>query len=215
MTNAYQCPTDRSLARRATGADNAEKRVETLTAELASAKSAPTRSARAARKPKRSSTPRAGEIRELGASLKAYKGSATKARNEATILKRELSPESRPIGAMKLGKAPGDEAARAEAIEAAFTSGPTEIVFSDGKREIRELAPLIVDASAWQETPRGRVLNHEPLLEPGFINKPELRLAGFGLLNEAGVQVAYHALPDVITILSGQRMQIPKGCIRF
>jgi hypothetical protein len=90
-----------------------------------------------------------------------------------------------------------DEAAdRAAELEAAFAQDTTELVFSDGKREIRELAPLTITGDAWRETPHGRVLNHEPLLEPGDCTREQMILRGFGLLNEAGDQVAYAPLND-------------------
>jgi hypothetical protein len=101
------------------------------------------------------------------------------------------------------------------ALEAAFAADTTELVFSDGKREIRELAPLTVTGDAWRETPNGRVLNHEPLLEPGDCQRQEMELRGFGLLNEAGEQVGYCALPDAITIGRNQRFQLPHNTIRF
>lgn len=195
-------------------ADAAEKRVETLSTDLATAAERADAEAKARQDAEKALDAARGEIADLGKSLRAYKGSATRARAEALVLKRERSPEARPIGAMKPPRSEEEAAARAAALEAAFADGPVELVFSDGKREIRELAPLVVDALAWQQTPHGRVLNHEPVLEP-VGPRAEMKLAGFGLLDEAGTQVAYHALPEAITILSGQRMQIPKGCIRF
>jgi hypothetical protein len=156
------------------------------------------------------------EKRELAGQLRAYKGSATKARDQVTVLKARLSPEHRAIGAMKPPKTEEEKAARAEALEAAFAMGPTQIVFSDGKREIRELAPLVVTGlAAWRELPNGRTLNDEPMLEPGDCQRQQLHLAGFGLLNEAGEQVAYCALPDPIVISRNQRVMLPRNTIRF
>jgi hypothetical protein len=156
------------------------------------------------------------EKRELAGQLRAYKGSATKARGEITILKAKLSPEHRPIGAMKPPKTEEDNADRAAALEAAFSMGPTQIVFSDGKREIRELAALVVTGEAsWRETPRGRVLNSEVSLEPGDCQRQQMDLAGFGLLNEAGDQVGYCALPEPIRILRNQRFLLPHNTICF
>jgi hypothetical protein len=107
-------------------------------------------------------------------------------------------------------------AERKAALEAAFAMGPTEVVFSDGKREIRELAPLTVTgADAWRDLPSGRTLNAEPMLEPGDCQRQQMELAGFGLLNEAGEQVGYCPLPDKILISRNQRVMLPLNTIRF
>jgi hypothetical protein len=61
------------------------------------------------------------------------------------------------------------------------------------QREIRELAPRVITGDAWRVTPSGRVLNHEPILEPGDCQREQMSLRGFALLNEAGDQVAIGA----------------------
>lgn len=155
------------------------------------------------------------ETRKLAGSLKAYKGSATKLRAEAEVLKRDLSPEARSVGAPKPPKNDEEAADRAARLEAALRDGPVELVFSDGRREIRELAPLLVTGDAWRVTPRGRVLEAMPMLEPGTIAKPELRVAGIGLLNGDGEQVGWRKLPETILVASGTRVQLPKGTILF
>jgi hypothetical protein len=131
------------------------------------------------------------------------------------VLKPQIVARARPIGAMKPPKTEEQAADRAAALEAAFAAGPTELVFSDGKREIRELAPLTVTGDGWRETPNGRALNHEPLLEPGDCQRQQMDLRGFGLLNEAGDQVGYCALPDRSVIGRNQRFQLPLNTIRF
>jgi hypothetical protein len=88
-------------------------------------------------------------------------------------------------------------------------------VFSDGRREIRELAPLIITGDAWRDTPNGRVLNAEIDLEPGDCQRETMELRGFALLNEAGEQVGYCALPDAITIGRNQHFRLPHNTIRF
>jgi hypothetical protein len=42
-----------------------------------------------------------------------------------------------------------------------------------------------------------------------------MELRGFALLNEAGEQVGYCALPDAIVIGRNQRFQLPHNTIRF
>lgn len=196
-------------------ADAADTRVATLTSDLASANERADDQAAKRQDAEKAGNEAAIEIGTLKSQLRAYKGSATKARKEVTVLKAELSPEARPIGAMKPPRGDDEALLRQNALDHAFANGPTTIVFSDGKRELRELAPLIVDAGAWLVTPHGRVLDHEPILEPGECPRRELPVAGFALLDEAGDQVAYSCLPERIIVASGTRMMIPKGSIRF
>jgi hypothetical protein len=155
------------------------------------------------------------ELRSTKASLAAYKGSATKAQGTIAVLKKHLSPQPRPIGAPRPARSEEEAAARASALELALAAGTAEIVFSDGRREIRELAPLIVTGDAWRDTPQGRVLNAEVDLEPGDCARETMELCGFGLLNEAGDQVGYCPLPDMIRISRNQHVRLSHNTIRF
>lgn len=155
------------------------------------------------------------ELTSTRASLKAFKGSATKLRNELTIVRRDLSPEARPFGAPKPAKSEEQAAERAAALAAAFAADTTELVFSDGRREIRELAPLAITGDAWRDTPNGRVLNAEIDLEPGDCQRETMELRGFALLDEAGEQVGYCALPDAIVIGRNQHFRLPLNTVRF
>ncbi len=199
------------MTTRATGA---ETRVAQLTADVASANERADKAAQAVAEQSARIEELETENRELANSLKAYKGSATRARQQVTVLKRELSPQSRPIGALKAARNDEEAAKRLEALEAAFALGPTEILFSDGKRESRELAPLATTLSAWRQTPHHRELDEDIILEP-IGEKQQVELVGFALLSEAGEQVGWCALPSPIVIGRSQRMRIPKGSIRF
>lgn len=202
------------LADMTTRATAAETRVATLTSDLASANERADKEAEARKEADQRSGQLEKDNRELASSLRAYKGSATKLRREATILKGELSPQSRPIGAMKPARDDEEAAVRQQALEAAFALGPTTIVFSDGKREIREIAPLVCDGNAWSVTPHHRELDADPILEP-VGERAEVELRGFALLSDAGEQVGWCPLPTPITIGRAQRMRIPRGSIRF
>jgi len=151
----------------------------------------------------------------LSASLRGFKASATRARGEVQVLKAEKSPEARPIGALPASASDGERLRTKLLFEAALRDGPTTLVFSDGKREIRELEPLIVDGGAWRSSARGHVLNHQPLLEPGDMIKPVVRIVGFGLLDEAGEQVGWQQLVEPIDVPRNGRVQLPAGTIRF
>lgn len=152
---------------------------------------------------------------KIAASLKAYKGSATKARAEALVLKRELSPEPRKLGAPRPPRDDEDAAARAEALASAFAEGTVELVFSDGKRELVELAPLTAETAAFRENVRGRSLDFEPIIEMERGVAPSVTIAGVALVNEAGEQAGWCPLAEPIVVPNGARLQIPRGTIRF
>ena len=201
-----------SMTRRAS---DAESRVATLTTDLATANERADQEAKARQEAEKAHDATKEELRATAASLKAYKGSATRAKAAATVLQKQLSPEARPIGAMRPARSEAEQAARDEALALAFAGDTTELVFSDGKREIRELAPLTVTGDAWRDTPQGKVLGHEPLLDPGDCNRETIELRGFALLNEAGEQVAYQALPDPVLLRRNQRTRLAANTVRF
>jgi hypothetical protein len=211
-TNAELTAQLGDMTKRAT---DAEARVATMTADLAAANERADEQAKERQEADSHADALAEELRAANASLKAFKGSATKLRNQVTILKRDLSPEARPIGAMKPPKSEEQAAERASALAAAFANDTSELVFSDGRREIRELAPLIITGDAWRDTPSGRVLNAEIDLEPGDCQRETMDLRGFALLDEAGDQVGYCALPDTIAIGRNQHFRLPHNTIRF
>lgn len=215
MAEATKAELQAQLADTTKRAAIAEKRVEELTNDLTAANARADEEAKARGAAEAKVYELSQELRAATGSLKAYRGSATKLRNEITVLRKEKSPEVRSIGAMKGAKNEDEAAASGAALEAAFALDTTELVFSDGRREIRELAPLTIGGDAWRQTPQGRVLNHEPLLEPGEFNRQEIVLRGFGLLNEAGEQVAYHALYEPVTIRPNERVQLPHNSVRF
>jgi len=157
----------------------------------------------------------AEEIRVLSNSLRAYKSSATRARNEAHVLQGKKPPQARAVTELPASADDAERRAAGERFEKAIYGGPTTLVFSDGKREIRELAPLIVDGGAWRSSARGHLLDHEPLLEPGEMAKPLVEIAGFGLLDEAGRQVGWCPLPEPIVVPRNGRVQVPANTIRF
>src|SRR4051812_30947858 len=79
----------------------ADKRIATLTEDFANAKSSAEAERVTRQGVEKLNDALATEVAELKSSLRAYKGSATKARGEVIVLKGQLSPELRTIGAMK------------------------------------------------------------------------------------------------------------------
>lgn len=133
-----------------------------------------------------------GEISSLKFKLAAQKGQATRARSEVSVLKLERSPVSRPV-------VPMEEPRMRAVIEEALDAGEVEIVFSDGRVEILELAPVRVLGDAWQRGGGRLMLRPAVELEPGDMDRPEVAVAGFGLF-AGGEQIAWRALPEAVKV---------------
>jgi TolA-binding protein len=154
-------------------------------------------------------------VEELETELADEKAKHRETRHKLRVERADKPAEARRIGAMKPPKNDGEAAARGEALEAAFAAPIAQVVFSDGKRELRDLNPLIVPAHAWRETAQGHILDHEPMLEPGDCIFERIELRGFALLTQDGDQVAYQALPEPMILERNRLYQLPKGTIRF
>lgn len=155
------------------------------------------------------------EAHTLRGQLRAYKGSATKARNEAALLKAGRSPAARRFGPLPAPKDEPELAVRRAAIDSAIAAGPVTIVFSDGRRELLELDPLIVTGDAWRKTARGQILQLKPLFEPGDMARPKVDIAGVALLDEAGEQVGWRQFPETVEVPRNGRVELPIGGIFF
>lgn len=162
---------------------------------------------------------RVDALEELNAGLEKElaktKAERDKAPKPPKVAQAPKSAEGRKLGALKPPKNDEEAAARKAAVAEAIASGPTQVVFSDGQREIRELAPLNVHGEAWRHAPGAHVLDHEPLLEPGDCQRETLELKGFALLDAEGRQVGYHPLPEPVTIRRNSRVQLARNTIRF
>jgi hypothetical protein len=162
---------------------------------------------------------RVAELEEINATLEGElakelaKHATTK--TKLRVARAPKSDKVRAIGVMKAPKNDDEAAERKAAVDAALADGETHVVFSDGKREIRELAPLVVGGAGWRVTPQGHVLDDEPLLEPGDMIRDSVELHGFGLVDADGRQIAYQQLPQPIMIGRNMRVQLPHNTIRF
>lgn len=154
-------------------------------------------------------------VATLEAELAAEKAKLKDTKKKLGVERAAKPPEPRKLGVMKPPRNEDEAAARAEALDQAFAAHNVEVAFSDGKREIRELAPLTVPRTSWRETAQGRILDHEPLLEPGDCVFDSLELRGFALVDGDGRQVAYQALPEAMTLKRNHRYQLPRNTIRF
>lgn len=140
------------------------------------------------------------ELAAVKRSLSAQKGSATKAR--ATVAAMVAAGKPRKIGAMDNTLSPRE---LLELIEDAET---VEIVCSDGRHEIKGLAPIAIEGEAWREITAGLKLQVPELTLHGPApGSPSHSLAGYGLLLD-GQQVAWGARADKRAIGAGMSLNI-------
>lgn len=183
-----------------------DQRVGELTSELASANERADRERERADAAEKRAEEAETAGAELARRLSATKGVATKAKREAEVLRLEKSPVSRPVGAPTQ---PYDR----DALAAALDAGDVEIVFSNGHRELHELAPLQVGGDAFQRGSRGFALKQAVEVEPGPMDAERIEVRGFGLLAD-GVQVGWCGLPAPVSVPRNGRVQFDR-CILF
>lgn len=151
------------------------------------------------------------ELGEVKASLTATRGHATRAKNEAAVLREARSPTPRKVGrpVARFGK-PGVAYSPELAAIAIAGEESVEIVFSNGKAEIIDLAPVTARAHAWLQS-RGRHMLREAVeLEGG---DADLEVAGFALL-AGGEQVGWCELPEPVRVPKHGRVRL-ENCIVF
>lgn len=188
-----------AMAERMTGA---EARVAALEAELAAAQ---------ASQEVPGSEPQVkllqGQLDDATARAETAEAALTKAQDRfAAKLKRvasgEPSAKPRPLAPMAEGKALERDALRA-AIEDA---GKAEIVFSDGKREIAGLPPVIVSGDVWKDHPLGLMLTEPVDLHGPAIGRGGYAIEGYALVLD-GKPVAF-TTRDPLTVSGGQHVRL-------
>jgi hypothetical protein len=159
------------------------------------------------------------ELAEAKASLRAVRGHATRARNEAHALRLEKSPERRKCGPLRAPKSDEEAAERAQRIAAAIGEDFVDVVASDGKKELIEIAPVRVDGDAWRRRPDGWLLTLPIEHEPGEMDKPEVRIAGYGLFapstrsGQGSEQIGWRVLPEPITVRANSRVRVENSIV--
>lgn len=141
------------------------------------------------------------KVADLEKQLKAANAATTKAKKAAvTALPKVTQP--RKIGPMKDTAELGFLEEFLKADDAAFT-----VVASDGKKEVIAIAPRAVSGEVWMRRKAGIVLI-EPITVMGpNIGQPAAIVAGFGLLDEKGTQVAWAPLTQEVRIPPQQEMR--------
>lgn len=141
-------------------------------------------------------------------SIRGYKANATRAKNVAAEL--EASTKARTFETI------GDPLHSAELEELLQThEGEFELVFLEGDREIKGLAPRALQGSAFRRTSRGLMLEVADLTVHGPAgDKRPYRITGYALLfGEGGDLVARSTRSDAVTVGAGQSVQLKDDVI--
>lgn len=124
------------------------------------------------------------------------------AKRKASVRQKAVPIEIRSVGAL-------DEAEDKRALLDLVQSDLHEVVFSDGEQEIRSLPPIAVAPDAWQLIGRGVLLREAVTVKPDRT----IQLAGFGLFNGEGEQIAWCAMAQPVTIAAGQPMRLDRQIV--
>lgn len=133
----------------------------------------------------------------------------------AKVMRAPSPAKPRKVGAMKDGEAVTDAGfdddgkplrALSDALDVAAREGKSiEIVFSDGKQELIQVAPIAVEGPAWIDRMQGKFLL-EPIELAGG-GPASFQVTGYGLLID-GKQVAYTERSDPLNVAPGTRITL-------
>lgn len=134
--------------------------------------------------------------------LAAQLAAATK---EPTVRRGAKSARTRKIATSPRDRAKLDD----ETLLAALRDAPHSVAFSDGAQEITSLAPIVAAGKAWTVLPTGVMLIEPIMVSP---DRP-VEIAGFGLFDDDGKQIAYAPLATVIRVAPGQQVKLDRQII--
>lgn len=134
--------------------------------------------------------------------LAAQLAAATK---EPTVRRGAKSAKARKIATSPRDRVKFDD----ETLLAALRDAPHSVAFSDGAQEITSLAPIVAAGKAWTVLPTGVMLIEPIMVSP---DRP-VEIAGFGLFDDDGKQIAYAALATVIRVAPGQQVKLDRQII--
>lgn len=151
----------------------------------------------------------ATRIATIEAERDAEKARADRAERARDSVKAKLSKGEVPAKPRKLEPMDGD--AIGAAIDDAVESGrKVEIAFSDGKKELTQIAPVVVEGAAWREHARGRMLSEPVTLSNS--GDTSVAVHGYALLIE-GKQVAYQTRSDALNVAPGQKVNLDNDIV--
>ena len=149
------------------------------------------------------------ENERLKAQLATSKAAATVLRREAKALKA-----ARPAKARLVAPLAEDQLLSPDDLLALIGGADiVELVFSNGKREIAGIDPMLISGDAWGIGIAGLQLRVPELMVHGPAGgKAPYLLAGYGLLLD-GELAAYGARGDVLAIAPGARMNLAQDVV--
>jgi hypothetical protein len=131
---------------------------------------------------------------------------------EANSSAAKVSRGAKPAKARKIGEV--DDQPNAENLLELIAAADTiEIAFADGKRELADIAPVVVSGDIWTVSLDRLKLNLPELIVHGpAFGKPAYALAGYGLVLD-GELVAYSKRPDTLMIGANSQMNLKDDII--
>lgn len=155
----------------------------------------------------------AAEKRATDAEARADKAEAALTKAKARVKTGDAPTRPRKLAAMVDDDASRTTVAeRREALQKLIADADkVEIAFSDGKKEIAGLAPIVVEGDVWREHTLGLMLR-DPVTVAGPAPSAggggtSVAIAGYALLLD-GKQVAYTVRSDALNIAPGQKISL-------
>lgn len=150
------------------------------------------------------------QVAKLTSERDDAKKAANTARKAASAAKRQLPATPRKVGPLKDGNP-----TTAELREMLADADDVELVFSDGRSELKGIEPRTIAGDAWIDSLNGLKLNGVDLTVygPGVGSTGGAHsLAGYGLLID-GKQVAWAERPAALTIGAGSTFNLSDDVI--
>ncbi|WP_374650319.1 RyR domain-containing protein [Rhizorhabdus sp.] len=132
---------------------------------------------------------------ELQAEIAKLNSAASRAPAPARTRGKPRAEKRRACGPMDRV----DKATLGELIQ----SAAHEVVFSDGQSEIAGLEPVMAKPDAWLRHANGWLFGESVLVDGPQRGAAPFVVAGFGLFDEEGEQVAYSPLHEPVTVAPG------------
>ena len=115
-----------------------------------------------------------------------------------------VAPAPKPKARRKAG--PVDGLVDSDRVFRLVKGGTFEIVFSDGTEEIDALPPVLARPDAWLRTGAGTMLREPVTVTPNA----QVELAGFGLFDAEGEQIAWCPMAQPVIIKPGMAVKLDR-----
>lgn len=140
-----------------------------------------------------------GQLAEFAAARDA-------AEKRAKVAKGSAGPKARKVKAMD----PMTDDERIELGERVSAGEAVQIVFSDGKRELMDIAPIVVSGPAFDVSPARLMLREAVNVSAAGTAGRELQVSSLALFDDDGEQLAFAELPMPLTISPGRTYRLDR-----